>query len=71
MLKQRLAGGKGQERKTGAAWEKKMKTQNELSPTTDVDGRCLEFDFPGLRIGVAAYSEGPTGATVFWFRLRS
>ncbi len=27
----------------------------------------LEFDFPGLRIGVAEYPEGPTGATVFHF----
>jgi L-aminopeptidase/D-esterase-like protein len=27
----------------------------------------LEFDFPGLRIGVAEYREGPTGCTVFHF----
>jgi L-aminopeptidase/D-esterase-like protein len=27
----------------------------------------LEFDFPGLRIGVAEYAEGPTGVTVFHF----
>ena len=44
-----------------------MKTQHEISPTTDIVGRCLEFDFPSMRIGVAEYSEGPTGATVFWF----
>ena len=27
----------------------------------------LELDFPGLRIGVAEYEEGPTGCTVFHF----
>ena len=30
-------------------------------------GRILEFDFPGLEIGVAAYPEIPTGCTVFNF----
>jgi len=30
-------------------------------------GPALEFDFPGLRIGVAEYDEGPTGGTVFAF----
>ena len=29
--------------------------------------RCLKFDFPGLRIGVAEYPKGPTGVTVFEF----
>src|SRR5918993_2048868 len=33
------------------------------SPT----GRVLDFDIPGLAIGVAAYSEIPTGCTVFTF----
>jgi 6-aminohexanoate-oligomer endohydrolase len=27
--------------------------------------RELEFDFPGLRVGIAEYDEGPTGCTVF------
>ena len=27
--------------------------------------RELQFDFPGLRIGIAEYEEGPTGCTVF------
>ena len=27
-------------------------------------GRCVPFDFPGLRVGVAEYEEGPTGCTV-------
>ncbi|MDQ4088481.1 MAG: P1 family peptidase, partial [Pseudomonadota bacterium] len=30
-------------------------------------GEELRFDFPGVRIGIAEYSEGPTGATVFHF----
>lgn len=30
-------------------------------------GRVLEFDYPGLAIGVAAYPEIPTGCTVFNF----
>ena len=35
-------------------------------PRTDLPtGRVLEFDFPGLEIGVAEYDEGPTGCTVF------
>ena len=34
--------------------------RTELPP-----GRVLEFDFPGLEIGVAEYDEGPTGCTVF------
>ena len=37
-----------------------------LVPRTDLaSGRVLEFDFPGLEIGVAEYEEGPTGCTVF------
>jgi L-aminopeptidase/D-esterase-like protein len=37
-----------------------------LVPRTDLPaGRVLEFDFPGLEIGVAEYDEGPTGCTVF------
>jgi L-aminopeptidase/D-esterase-like protein len=30
-------------------------------------GRFLDFDLPGLRVGVAEYEEGPTGCTVFAF----
>ena len=36
-------------------------------PRIRLDGPALEFDFPGLRIGVAEYEEGPTGLTVFYF----
>ena len=36
-----------------------------LVPQTELDGPELRFDFPGLRIGIAEYGEGPTGCTVF------
>jgi L-aminopeptidase/D-esterase-like protein len=39
----------------------------DLVPRTEFDGPELRFDFPGLRIGVAEYEEGPTGCTVFHF----
>jgi L-aminopeptidase/D-esterase-like protein len=39
----------------------------QLMPRTDGAGLELHFDFPGLRIGVAEYDEGPTGCTVFDF----
>lgn len=38
-----------------------------LTPQTSFDSPALEFDFPGLHIGVAEYAEGPTGCTVFHF----
>jgi 6-aminohexanoate-oligomer endohydrolase len=38
-----------------------------LQPRTDLEGRQLTFDFPGLLIGSAEYDEGPTGCTVFRF----
>jgi L-aminopeptidase/D-esterase-like protein len=35
-------------------------------PRTDFPtGRVLDFDFPGLEIGIAEYDGGPTGCTVF------
>ena len=34
-------------------------------PKTEFGGPALQFEFPGLRIGVAEYEEGPTGCTVF------
>ena len=36
-------------------------------PVTAFAGPALTFDFPAVRIGVAEYDEGPTGATVFHF----
>jgi len=40
---------------------------NGLVPIVEFDGPALEFDFPGLRVGVAEYAEGPTGCTVIEF----
>lgn len=39
----------------------------DLTPRVNFDPPVLAFDFPGLRIGVAEYEEGPTGCTVFHF----
>jgi 6-aminohexanoate-oligomer endohydrolase len=36
-----------------------------VARTEFANARVLEFDFPGLEIGVAEYDEGPTGCTVF------
>src|SRR6185437_1214730 len=44
-----------------------MVPQQGLVPVTAVSGKCLNFEFPSMRIGIAEYEEGPTGATVFWF----
>ena len=44
-----------------------MSDQSHLVPDTSITGRLLDFDFPGIEIGAAQYSEGPTGATVFRF----
>ena len=38
-----------------------------MDALTSFDGDALELDFPGLRIGIAEYEEGPTGCTVFHF----
>jgi 6-aminohexanoate-oligomer endohydrolase len=38
-----------------------------LVPRIPQGGRALHFDFPGLEVGVAEYSEGPTGCTVLHF----
>src|SRR6266540_3923580 len=38
-----------------------------LVPRTVFSGPELTFDFPGMRIGIAEYDEGPTGTTVFYF----
>jgi len=39
----------------------------DLQPVTSFAGDLLAFDFPGLYIGIAEYTEGPTGCTVFHF----
>jgi L-aminopeptidase/D-esterase-like protein len=43
-----------------------LRVKNRLPSASD-RSPCLRFDFPGLRIGTAEYSEGPTGVTVFHF----
>ena len=40
---------------------------SDLQPRTDFHGPTDRLDFPGLKIGVAEYEEGPTGCTVFLF----
>ncbi|MES2002454.1 MAG: P1 family peptidase [Pseudomonadota bacterium] len=40
---------------------------SKLMPRVEFNGPALTFDFPGLRIGVAEYDDGPTGTTVFYF----
>lgn len=42
-------------------------SRTKLIPKTEFAGPALTVDFPSLRIGVAEYAEGPTGATVFYF----
>ena len=38
-----------------------------LPISSDPGDRVLEFDFPGLRVGIAEYPDGPTGVTVLRF----
>ena len=47
-----------------------MTDVQQLTPVTRGGGPELTFDFPGRRIGVAEYDEGPTGCTVFDFGKR-
>jgi L-aminopeptidase/D-esterase-like protein len=39
----------------------------DLKPKTSYRDPVLKFDFPGLKIGIGEYEEGPTGCTVFHF----
>jgi L-aminopeptidase/D-esterase-like protein len=39
----------------------------DLKPHADMREPILTFDFPGIKIGVAQYPEGPTGCTVIKF----
>lgn len=40
---------------------------NAPIPHVSYDGPALNFDFPGVQVGVAEYEEGPTGTTVVYF----
>ncbi|MHA2365760.1 MAG: P1 family peptidase [Candidatus Hodarchaeales archaeon] len=42
----------------------------DLKPKTNYRDPVLKFDFPGLKIGIGEYEEGPTGCTVFHFAKR-
>jgi len=37
------------------------------TPHVSYDGPALTFDFPGVKVGVAEYEDGPTGTTVLYF----
>jgi L-aminopeptidase/D-esterase-like protein len=39
----------------------------EPAPRVYKDGPSLRFEFPGMKVGIAEYEEGPTGTTVFYF----
>ena len=39
----------------------------KLTPNLNIREPILKFDFPGIKIGIAQYEEGPTGCTVFHF----
>ena len=39
----------------------------KLTPETTYRDPVLKFDFPGLKVGIGEYEEGPTGCTVFRF----
>jgi L-aminopeptidase/D-esterase-like protein len=39
----------------------------KLIPNLKIRKPSLKFDFPGIKIGIAQYEEGPTGCTVFYF----
>lgn len=43
----------------------------QFVPQTVFQGPALEFDFPALRVGIAEYTEGPTGCTIFLFPERA
>jgi L-aminopeptidase/D-esterase-like protein len=47
-------------RSTSSPGETRLSSESKHAP-------CLRFDFPGLQIGIAEYSEGPTGVTIFHF----
>lgn len=48
-----------------------MVTSNDhlqLIPETEINSEhVLRYDFPALKIGIAEYSQGPTGCTIFYF----
>lgn len=39
----------------------------KITPNLKIREPILKYDFPGIKIGIAQYVEGPTGCTVFYF----
>ncbi len=48
----------------------KSNDNTKINPKTSYREPILKFDFPGVRIGIGEYEEGPTGCTVFHFKKR-
>jgi len=47
-----------------------MNSSNDRLTLVPINPDCtkfLEYDFPAVKVGVAEYTEGPTGCTVFHF----
>ncbi len=44
-----------------------LKRPHQPQTQSSLAGPSLSFDFPAFQIGVAEYTEGPTGCTVFYF----
>lgn len=44
-----------------------VNNNENLIPNLKIKDPILKFDFPGIKIGIAQYEEGPTGCTVFYF----
>lgn len=62
------AAAQSDEAQTSGAKPPRLSNDNAtLIARTDFTGPKLKLDFPGLKIGVAEYEEGPTGCTVFEF----
>ena len=40
---------------------------SNLKVSTEIRNPVLQYDFPGVKVGIAQYKEGPTGCTVFYF----
>jgi 6-aminohexanoate-oligomer endohydrolase len=59
-----ISQGRAQEAEKTAP---KINDTIQLTPITAFRSPVLEFDFPGVEIGIAEYEEGPTGCTVFYF----
>ncbi len=46
---------------------KPSNNDENIIPNLTIREPLLKYDFPGIKIGIAQYEEGPTGCTVFYF----